>query len=117
MRHRVSSLGVGVHASAATSSPCDHTTPEPWLPLKAVERPYVVAGMRRLLSTKEACAYLDCHYRTICRMIDEGRLKAYRLGRKLKFRQEDLDRALEPVNTDSNALGDFITQQTKQAAS
>jgi hypothetical protein len=49
--------------------------------------------------------------------VEDGRLKAYRLGRVLKFRQEDLDHALEPVNTGSNTLGDFINQQTKQAAS
>jgi excisionase family DNA binding protein len=77
----------------------------------------MVAGLRRLLSTKEASIYLDCHLRTLFRLVNDGRLKAYRLGRSLKFRQDDLDRALEPVNTDSNALGDFITQQTKQSAS
>ena len=79
-------------------------------------RPFTVAGLRRLLSTEEASVYLDCHERTLFRMIDEGRLKAYRLGRKLKFRQEDLDAVLEPVHAGSAEIDDFINQQTKQSA-
>jgi excisionase family DNA binding protein len=79
----------------------------------------VVAGLRRLLSTEEASVYLGCHLRTVFRLIDEGRLKAYRLGRVLKFRQEDLDAALEPVHTGSAAeesLENFVGQQFKPGA-
>jgi excisionase family DNA binding protein len=60
---------------------------------------------------------LDCHTRTVFRLVEDGRLKAYRLGGVLKFRQEDLDHALEPVHASSTEIGDFINQQTKQAAS
>ena len=79
----------------------------------------VVAGMRRLLSTEEASVYLDCHLRTVFRLIEEGRLKAYRLGRSLKFRQEDLDAVLEPVHAGSAGeatLDSLIGQQTKSGA-
>ncbi len=39
MRNRVSlSLGVGVRAWAAASSPCVSSTPEPWLSLKAASQ-------------------------------------------------------------------------------
>ena len=77
----------------------------------------MVAGLRRLLNTKEASVYLECHLRTVFRLIDDGQLKAYRLGRKLKFRQEDLDAVLEPVHAGSAEIGDFIDQQTTSAAS
>ena len=79
------------------------------------QRPSEVAGARRLFSTEEARDYLGCHLRTVFRLIEEGRLRAYRLGRVLKFYQEDLDRALEPVNTGpatSDSLADFVNQQT-----
>ena len=90
------------------------------MPHSTVQNPSVVAGLRRLLSTEEASIYLGCHLRTVFRLIDEGRLKAYRLGRSLKFRPEDLDRALEPVNAGSAAtssLEDFVDQQFKTRAS
>ena len=83
-------------------------------------RPFTVAGLHRLLNTEEACTYLDCHYRTILRHIETGRLKAYRLGRLLKFRQEDLDAVLEPVNAGPAAaddLDDFISKHTRPTAS
>lgn len=88
--------------------------------LSTVQNPTVVAGVRRLLSTEEASVYLDCHLRTVFRLVEAGRLRAYRLGRSLKFRQEDLDRALEPVNTGSAAstsLADFVDQQFQTGAS
>jgi excisionase family DNA binding protein len=81
----------------------------------------VAAGVRRLLSTEEASEYLGCHLRTVFRLIDEGRLKAYRLGRVLKIRPDDLDGALEPVNpapkNPKDSLDGYIDQQTKPAAS
>lgn len=81
----------------------------------------MVAGLRRLLSTEEASIYLDCHVRTIPRLMERevNPLKAYRIGRILKFRQEDLDAILEPVNTDSAAstsLEDFVDQQFQTGA-
>lgn len=94
-------------------------TPIQFLLPEPAQRPALVAGLRRLLSTEEASVYLDCHTRTVFRLVDDGRLKAYRLGRVLKFRQEDLDAVLEPVNAGpatENALDGFIDQQTTSAA-
>jgi len=53
--------------------------------------------MRRLLDIAEASAYLGCHERTVFRLIRAGRLPAYHLGRSLKLRPGDLDRALVRV--------------------
>jgi excisionase family DNA binding protein len=92
---------------------------QPPLPKRA-HRPIIVAGLRRYLSIKEASFYLDCGTRTIVRMIEEGVLSAHRLGGRLKFRQEDLDRALEPVHAASvteNDLEKYINQKIRPAAS
>jgi hypothetical protein len=48
------------------------------------------------------------------RAISNGRLKAFRLGRSLKFRRVDLDRLLEPVSAGmafDGSIVDFIGQQ------
>ncbi len=41
--------------------------------------------------TKEASAALGNTLRTLYRMIDEGRLPAYRLGRVLRLKQTDVE--------------------------
>lgn len=61
--------------------------------------------MRRLLDIVEASAYLGCHQRTIFRLIRSGSLPAYHLGRSLKLRPEDLDRALVPVAPQHRTAG------------
>ncbi len=76
MRHRVSSLGVGVRAPDAASSPCDPTTPEPWLPLKA------------------ACQYAGFNERTLRRRARDGLLPHGKLGRNLRFKATDIDTML-----------------------
>jgi excisionase family DNA binding protein len=110
------------HAAAKKPQPTTGfilSTPYLNMPPDLAQRPSVVAGLRRLLNTEEACAYLDCHERSIHRLIEKGRLKAYRLGRILKFRQEDLDAVLEPVHTGTvveESLDGLIGQQTKSRA-
>ena len=88
------------HAAAKKPQPTSGDTPptpNQFLLAEPAQRPVLVAGLRRLLGTEEASVYLDCHTRTVFRLVEDGRLKAYRLGRVLKFRQEDLDAVLEPV--------------------
>jgi excisionase family DNA binding protein len=95
-------------------------TPKPAKPPTTALPPQVVAGLRRYLSTKEACAYLGCHKRTIDRLIECGRLKTFFLGRTRKFLPEDLDGALVPVNPEEKnpknkaAVADFVNKQTKR---
>ena len=47
------------------------------------------------LSSKEAAAYLGINLRTLYRFIDEGDLPAYRFGRVIRLRQEELDEFIE----------------------
>ena len=80
----------------------------------SAERPFIVAGMRRYLNSKEACIYLDCTTRTLFRQVQLGRLRAFHLGRSLKFRPEDLDKAMEQKSSapaaDEN-LDEFLNLQ------
>lgn len=49
------------------------------------------------LTKREAAQYLHVHPRTLERYIKSGRLKAYRGEQALRFKKEDLDKALTPV--------------------
>ncbi|MGH9007140.1 MAG: helix-turn-helix domain-containing protein [Acidimicrobiales bacterium] len=56
----------------------------------------------RWLSTKEAAARLGVTLRSLYRFIDEGELRAYRLGRVIRLMEGDVDtfiesRRIEPV--------------------
>ena len=80
------------------------------------KRPPPETDVDRWLNTDEACIHLGCHERTLRRVIASGRLKVYRLGRHLKYRRQDLDKLLEPVNAGTavkESVRDFIQQQQK----
>ena len=47
------------------------------------------------LSTKEAAEALGVTLRSLYRFIDEGDLTAYKFGRVIRLKQEDLDRYIE----------------------
>lgn len=52
----------------------------------------------RLLSIREAAAYIGTSTRTITRLVVAGDLKAYRFGQRLiRMRRSDLDALLVPV--------------------
>jgi excisionase family DNA binding protein len=44
----------------------------------------------RWLGTSEACERLGVNLRTLYRFIDEGQLLAYRFGRVIRIKEEDL---------------------------
>jgi excisionase family DNA binding protein len=44
----------------------------------------------RWLGTSEACEQLGVNLRTLYRFIDEGQLLAYRFGRVIRIKEEDL---------------------------
>lgn len=47
------------------------------------------------LGTKDAAAHLGVAERTLWRLVDEGRVRAYRPSRKFQFKRSDLDEYLE----------------------
>lgn len=58
-------------------------------------------------TVEEAAEYLSISRRTIYKLTQEGRLSAFRIGRERhrRFRKEDLDRALQPVEEIKNLEG------------
>jgi excisionase family DNA binding protein len=48
-----------------------------------------------MIDIEQVRARLDVSDSTVRRLVREGKLKAYRLGRRLKFRPEDVDRYVE----------------------
>lgn len=50
-------------------------------------------------------AVLDCHPDTIRRMISRGELRAYRVGRLIRIKRADLDKALKPVTNAADIRG------------
>ena len=104
----------GDDSNTSTPSPSIPSTSNNATSSVETDRPFMVAGMRRYLNTDEASIYLDCTTRTIFRMVKQGRLRGFHLGRSLKFRPEDLDKVMEqkssaPATADD--LDDFIAQQ------
>ncbi len=57
------------------------------------------AVTKQYLSVNEAAEILDMNHYTIRREIAKGRIKAYRLGRTIRIRPEDLAKALKPVTS------------------
>ena len=55
----------------------------------------VMVERARWLSTKEAAARLGLTLRSLYRFIDEGELDAYRFGRVIRLREDDVDAYIE----------------------
>ena len=49
----------------------------------------------RWMSTKETCEYLGITLRTLYRMIDEGQLPAYQMGRVFRLQHSDVESFIE----------------------
>ena len=50
-----------------------------------------------LLTTKEACEYLNISRATLYKLIREGKLKPLKIGRSTRFDRRDLDRFIESL--------------------
>jgi len=55
----------------------------------------VVAERTEWLSTKEAAARLGITLRSLYRFIDAGELVAYKFGRVIRLKEDDIDRYIE----------------------
>ena len=58
----------------------------------------------RWMSTKDAAEYLGVNLRTLYRFIDEGDLVAYKLGRVIRMKAEDVDRFIESARIAPGSL-------------
>lgn len=55
--------------------------------------------MSELLTVEEVARALHLHKMTVRRHIGEGRLKAVRVGRRIRIRSEDLESFIEPAGS------------------
>jgi excisionase family DNA binding protein len=58
----------------------------------------------RWMSTKDAAEYLGVNLRTLYRFIDEGDLVAYKFGRVIRMKAEDVDRFIEAARITPGSL-------------
>ena len=65
----------------------------------ALASPEASDAVDRYLTLQEAAGRYRCHVRTLRRRIAAGELPAYRNGRRILVRRDDLERALRPIPT------------------
>ena len=65
------------------------------------------------VSTTAACEELGITLRTLYRLIDEGQLAAFRMGRVFRIRREDLDAFVEGTRVAPGSLA-HLYPETKE---
>ncbi len=68
------------------------------------------------LSTKDAAAYLGVNLRTLYRMIDGGDLAAYRFGRVIRLKHDDLERFVAAARIAPGSLEHLYPDPIRQHA-
>jgi excisionase family DNA binding protein len=58
----------------------------------------------RWMSTKEACERLGVTLRTLYRFIDQGDLPAYKMGRVIRLKEEEVDAFIEQTRIAPGSL-------------
>ena len=58
----------------------------------------------RWMSTKEAAEHLGVTLRSLYRFIDEGQVPAYKFGRVIRLKEEDVDRFIEACRVAPGSL-------------
>jgi excisionase family DNA binding protein len=66
--------------------------------------PFVTSENVHWLSTKEASSRLGVTLRSLYRFVDEGELVAYRFGRVIRLKEEDVDRYIESCRIQPGGL-------------
>ncbi|MDA8267466.1 MAG: helix-turn-helix domain-containing protein [Actinomycetota bacterium] len=70
----------------------------------AGERPGTMNERIDWMSTKEAAEHLGITLRSLYRFIDEGSLPAYRFGRVIRLKHDDVDRFIETCRIEPGSL-------------
>ena len=63
-----------------------------------------MADQIRWMSTKEAAEFLGVTLRSLYRFIDEGTLSAYKFGRVIRLKQEDVEGFIEACRIEPGSL-------------
>ena len=66
------------------------------------------------LSTQDAAKRLGITPRTLYRFIDQGELPAYRLGRVIRLKQDDVDQFIESSRIEPGSLEHLYPEPTSK---
>lgn len=67
----------------------------------------------RWMSTRETSERLGITLRTLYRFIDEGQLPAYKFGRVIRLREDDVERFIEQARISPGALEHLYPEPRK----
>lgn len=76
-------------------------------------RSFLVSDAIRWLGTTEAAERLGVVPRTLYRMIDEGSIPAYKMGRVIRLKQSDLDDYLEAHRVQPGSLSHLYPERVE----
>ena len=68
------------------------------------------------MSTKEAAEHLGVTLRSLYRFIDEGQVPAYKFGRVIRLKEEDVDRYIEACRVAPGSLEHLYPEVKGSAA-
>ncbi|MEX2486701.1 MAG: helix-turn-helix domain-containing protein [Nitriliruptoraceae bacterium] len=68
------------------------------------------------LNTKAAARRLGITTRTLYRLIDDGKLPAYKFGRVIRLQRAEVDAFIESARIAPGELGHLYTEQSTQPA-
>lgn len=68
------------------------------------------------LGTREAAAYLGVNLRTLYRLIDAGELSAYRFGRVIRVKTEDVELFLQSAKIAPGSLDHLYPESARSQA-
>ena len=66
------------------------------------------------LSTKEACERLGVTLRTLYRLMDEGQLPAYKIGRLIKLKPDEVAAFIEGARIEPGSLRHLYPSDTSE---
>lgn len=69
----------------------------------------------RWMSTKEAAEHLGVTLRSLYRFIDEGALPAYKFGRVIRLKEQDVDQFIESSRISPGSLEHLYPEPKGQA--
>lgn len=70
----------------------------------------------RWMSTRETSERLGVTLRTLYRFIDEGQIAAYKLGRVIRLKEDDVEAFIEAARIEPGALEHLYPEPRKEAA-
>jgi excisionase family DNA binding protein len=74
-----------------------------------------MSSPNRWMSTKEACERLGVTLRTLYRFIDQGDLPAYKMGRVIRLKEDEVDTFIEATRIAPGSLEHLYPEPKSQS--